>query len=398
MNENEEVMEGSHAVAHAVKGCDPEVISAYPITPQTHIVEKLSQFVADGELDSEYIKVESEFSAMSSCVGASATGARTFTATSSQGLILMDEVLYNASGLRLPVVMAVANRALGAPINIWNDHSDSMGVRDSGWVQLYAETNQEALDMCIQAYEIAENEDVSLPTMVCMDGFILTHTYEPVSIPEREEIMEFLTPYEPEHKLDPQNPETFGTVGFPEDYTEFRYQQYEAMDNASKVIKDVFDDYSDKFGRDQRGLIEDYKTQDADVILISLGSVMGVVKEIVDSLRNEGKNIGAIKLRSFRPFPKQELIEAIKGASVVAVLDKNISIGKKGALFTELKDELYSSEINPLAMNFIVGLGGRDVPEDTIRKITKKAEKAAEHGRVKKEVQFPDLKEVYDND
>lgn len=398
MSNKEEVMEGSHAVANAIKGCDPEVIAAYPITPQTHIVEKLSQFVADGDLNSEYVKVESEFSAMSSCVGASATGARTFTATSSQGLMLMDEVLYNASGLRLPIVMGVANRALGAPINIWNDHSDSMGVRDSGWIQLYAETNQEALDLAIQAYEIAEDQDVMLPAMVCLDGYILTHTYEPVSIPEREKIQEFLTKYEPEHKLDPENPETFGTVGFPEDYMEFRYQQQEAMENAKEVIKEVFNDYSDKFKRDQRGLIEEYKTEDADVILISLGSIMGVIKDTVDLLRKEGKDVGAIKVRTFRPFPAQELIDAIKGTDIVAVLDKNISIGKKGALFTELKDELYSSEINPLAMNFIVGLGGRDVPEDTIREITKKAEKAAEYDRVKEEVQFVDLKEVYDND
>ncbi|PTD94568.1 pyruvate ferredoxin oxidoreductase [archaeon SCG-AAA382B04] len=398
MSNQEEVMEGSHAVAHAIKGADPEVIAAYPITPQTHIVEKLSQFVADGELDSEYVKVESEFSAMSSCVGSSATGARTYTATSSQGLLLMNEVLYNASGLRLPIVMGVANRALGAPINIWNDHSDSIGVRDAGWIQLYAETNQEALDMSIQAYEIAENQDVMLPTMVCMDGYILTHTYEPVSIPEREEIQDFLSPYEPEHKLDPENPETFGTVGFPRDYTEFRYQQFDAMDNATDVIKQVFDEYSDKFGREQRGLIEEYRTEDADIVLISLGSIMGVVKETVDSLREEGKKIGAIKVRAFRPSPAQELIEAIKGSDVIAVLDKNVSIGKKGALFTELKDELYSSDVNPLAKNFIVGLGGRDVPEDSVKKIAKKAEKAKEHGRVKKEIEFIDLKEVYDND
>lgn len=395
---NKEVMEGSHAVAHAIKGCDPEVISAYPITPQTHIVEKLSQFVADGELDGEYVKVESEFSAMSSSVGASATGARTFTATSSQGLILMNEVLYNASGLRLPIVMDVANRALGAPINIWNDHSDSMGVRDSGWLQLYAETNQEALDMTIQAYEIAEDEDVMLPAMVCMDGYILTHTYEPVDIPSEEKINEFLSPYEPRHKLDPNNPKSLGTVGFPEDYMEFRYQQQDAMNNAREKIKEVFADYSDKFNRDQRGLVEEYRTDDAEIILISLGSIMGVVKETVDALREEGKKIGAIKVRAFRPFPANELIDAIKGADVVAVLDKNISIGKKGALFTELKDELYSSEINPLAMNFILGLGGRDVPEDSIRDIVKKSEKASEHDRVKKEVQFVDLKEVYDND
>ncbi len=393
-----EVMEGSHAVAHAVKGCEPDVISAYPITPQTHIVEKLSQFVADGELGSEYMRVESEFSAMSSCVGASATGARTFTATSSQGLLLMNEVLYNASGLRLPIVMGVANRALGSPINIWNDHSDSMGVRDSGWIQLYAETNQEALDMMIQAYEIAENPDVMLPAMVCMDGFILTHTYEPVSIPKKEKISEFLSPYDPEHKLDPENPETFGTVGFPEDYMEFRYQQKEAMDNATDVIRDTFDEYSDKFDREQRGLIQEYRVEDAEIILISLGSIMGVVKETVDSLREKGQKVGAIKVRTFRPFPANELIEAIRGSDVVAVLDKNISIGKKGALFTELKDELYSSDINPLAMNFIVGLGGRDVPEDSVRKITKKAEKAKERSRVEKEVEFIDLKEVYDHD
>ncbi|OKY77601.1 MAG: Pyruvate:ferredoxin oxidoreductase alpha subunit PorA [Candidatus Methanohalarchaeum thermophilum] len=392
--ENREVMEGSHAVAHAVKNCSPDVIAAYPITPQTHIVEKLSQFVADGELKSEYLKVESEFSAMSACVGASATGTRTFTATSSQGLILMDEVLYNASGLRLPIVMVVANRAVGAPINIWNDHSDSMGVRDSGWIQLYAESNQEVLDMAIQSYKIAENDDVRLPAMVCMDGFILTHTYEPVSIPTKEEVSDFLPEFDPEHKLDPEDPKSFGTVGFPGDFMEFKYQQHEAMQNAKEVIPEVFKEYSEKMGREYNGLIEEYKTEDADVILISLGSVIGTLKDTVDDLRNEGEKVGLIKVRVFRPFPEKQLIDAIEGARAVGVLDKNISLGNKGALYSELLDSLYNSDITPLTINFIAGLGGRDIPESSAKKMYEKTKDVAERGYVEDEIKFVDLKEA----
>ncbi|OUJ19459.1 Pyruvate:ferredoxin oxidoreductase alpha subunit PorA [Methanonatronarchaeum thermophilum] len=386
------VMEGSHAVAHAVRCCEPDVVSAYPITPQTHIVEKISQFVADGDLKSNYMRVESEFSAMSASVGASATGARTFTATASQGLMLMSEVLYNASGLRLPIVMSVANRAMGAPINIWNDHSDSMGVRDAGWIQLYAEDNQEALDMTIQAYKIAENQDVMLPAMVCMDGFILTHTYEPVSIPKKEKVKEFLPEFDPEIKLDPENPLTLGTVGFPSDYMEIRHEQYQAMENARDIMPKVFSEYEEKFGRTQNTLTENYKTEDAEIILVSLGSIMGTIKEAVDELRENGKQVGAIKIKAFRPFPDQELIEGLQNAEAVAVLDKNITLGKKGALYTEMKDTLYSADIKPQMTNYIVGLGGRDIPRQSIKNIVQQTKDDLNNGQTR-EVRFVDLKE-----
>ncbi|RZN62143.1 pyruvate synthase subunit PorA [Methanonatronarchaeum sp. AMET6-2] len=386
------VLEGSHAVAHAVRCCQPDVVSAYPITPQTHIVEKISQFVADGDLKSEYMRVESEFSAMSASVGASATGARTFTATASQGLMLMSEVLYNASGLRLPIVMSVANRAMGAPINIWNDHSDSMGVRDSGWIQLYAEDNQEALDMTIQAYRIAEDEDVRIPAMVCMDGFILTHTYEPVSIPKKEKVQEFLPEYDPEIKLDPENPLTMGTVGFPSDYMEIRHDQYQGMENARDIMPEVFSEFEETFGREQHSLIETYKTDDAEIILVSLGSVMGTVKEAVDEMREDGESVGAIKVRAFRPFPDQELTEALQNAEAVAVLDKNITLGKKGALHTEMKDTLYSADNRPLMKNYIIGLGGRDIPRQSIKNIVDETKDDLNNGQTR-EVRFVDLKE-----
>ncbi len=387
-------MEGSHAVAHAVKRCDPNVIAAYPITPQTHIVEKISQFVADGEMGGEYIRVESEFSAMSSCVGASATGARTFTATGSQGLLLMNEVIYNASGLRLPIVMVVANRTVGAPINIWNDHSDSMAVRDSGCIQLYGETNQEVLDMTIQSYKIAENEDIMLPAMVCMDGFILTHTYEPVSIPSADKVKDFLPEYDPEVKLDPEDPVTMGTVGFPKDFTEIKYQQFDAMEKSKEIIPEVFEEFSQSFGRDQEGMIEEYKTDDAEIVLLSLGSVMGTVKDTVDKLRKDGKKIGAIKIRVYRPFPEEELINALEDVEFVGVIDKNISLGKKGALYTDLAESLRTAGSDVMMANFIMGLGGRDVTQSSIKEAVEDSIGMLRKGRVDKELKFIDIKEA----
>src|SRR5512136_2714562 len=270
---NMKVVEGSYAVAHAVMCCQPDVISAYPITPQTHIVENLSQMVADGELDSEFLTVDSEFSALSVLVGASACGARSYSSTTSQGLALMYEVLYNVSGMRLPIVMTVANRAMGAPLNIWNDQQDSIGARDVGWIQLYAENVQEAVDSTVQAYKIAEDLDTRTPVMVCMDGYILTHVYEPVELLDKEVVASFLPLYKPKNILDPQNPKTFGAFADPSTYTEFRYRQYDAQRNALTKIESIAKDFAKIFGRNFGGLIDTYRADDAEIIVVTMGSV-----------------------------------------------------------------------------------------------------------------------------
>ncbi|MCL7413067.1 MAG: pyruvate ferredoxin oxidoreductase, partial [ANME-2 cluster archaeon] len=298
------VVEGSYAVAHAVKVCKPNVISAYPITPQTHIVEDLSQFMADGEIPNcEYINVESEFSAISTLVGASVAGARTYSSTTSQGLELMHEVLFNTSGMRLPIVMTVANRAVSAPINIWNDHQDSISQRDTGWMQLFAEDTQEAADMTAQAYKVAEDKNVMLPAMVCMDGFILSHVYEPVILLEQDLTDEYLPGFEPEHILDPANPKTFGAFADPSTYTEFRYLQQKGMDTALEKIGKAADDFNRIFGRYYGGLIDTYESEDAEILIMAMGSVVGTIKDVIDRARSEGVKVGLVKVRSFRPFP-----------------------------------------------------------------------------------------------
>jgi len=296
------VVEGSYAIAHSVKVCRPNVISAYPITPQTHIVEDLSQFMADGEIPNcEYINVESEFSALSALVGASATGARTYSSTSSQGLELMHEVLFNASGMRLPIVMTVVNRAVSAPISIWNDHQDSISQRDTGWIQLYAENLQEMSDMTAQAFKVAEDKDVMLPAMVCMDGFILSHVFEPVILLEQELTDEFLPAYDPEHVLDTRNPLSFGAFADPSAYTEFRYLQQKGMDVALGKIEKAAEDFKKIFGRYYGGLIEPYMAEDAEILLMAMGSVVGTIKDVIDKARSQGIKVGLIKVRTFRP-------------------------------------------------------------------------------------------------
>ena len=295
---NMKVVEGSYAVAHAVMCCRPDVISAYPITPQTHIVENLSQMVADGELDSEFLTVDSEFSALSVLVGSSVCGARCYSSTTSQGLALMYEVLYNVSGMRLPVVMNVANRAMGAPLNIWNDQQDAIGARDVGWLQIYAEDVQESVDATLQAYKIAEDPDIRLPIMVCMDGFILTHVYEPVELLDKDLAREFLPPYRPEHILDPKHPKTFGAFADPSTYTEFRYQQFEAQKKALDKIEKAAKEFEETFGRYYGGLLDSYHAEDAEVVIVTLGSVIGTIKDAIDALRSEGKKVGLIKVRS----------------------------------------------------------------------------------------------------
>jgi len=388
------VVEGSYAVAHAAKVSRPNVISAYPITPQTHIVEDLSQFMADGEIPNcEYINVESEFSAISALVGASAVGARTYSATTSQGLLLMHEVLFNAAGMRLPIIMTVANRAVSAPINIWNDHQDAISQRDTGWLQLYAEDVQEAADMVPQIFKIAEDKDVLLPGMACMDGFILSHVYEPVVLLEQDLTDEFLPKYEPEYVLDPKNPLTFGAFADPSTYTEFRYLQEKAMQAALPKIEAVSKEFAEIFGRDHGGLIDGYYLEDAEVVIMAMGSLVGTLKDVVDQYRAKGEKIGILKVRSFRPFPKMQIRKALENANVVVVLDKNISIGtNEGALFTETKASMYNSRCDIPIIGYTLNHGGRDVPVQLVEKIIEETKKVAKSG-ITVESQFADVKE-----
>ncbi len=358
------VISANKAIAEAVKLAKPKVIPVYPITPQTSISEYLAQFVADGDLRAEYIRVESEHSAISAAVGASGTGVRVFTATSSQGLALMHEILFAAAGLRNPIVMANANRALSAPLSIWNDQQDSISQRDTGWMQFYAENAQEALDLVLQAYRISENNEVLLPSMVCVDGFILTHTVEPVDIPLQDTVDKFLIPYQPKHAyLDPEDPMSLGTFTDPNYYMEARYDMEVAMEGSKKVIRDVHKEFTEVFGREY-DLVEEYMCDDAEIILVAMGSICGTIKTVTDSLRAQGEKVGLLKVIAFRPFPKDEIQKSIKNADKIAVLDKNISFGIGGVLYNEIK-----AKIDVNASGFIIGLGGRDVSPDDIKTI-----------------------------
>jgi pyruvate ferredoxin oxidoreductase alpha subunit len=379
-------IEGSMAVAEAVKVCRPHVISAYPITPQTHIVENLSQFVADGDLRCEFVNVESEFGAASVVLGAEATGARTFSTTTAQGLLLMLEVLYNIAGLRLPVVIVCANRAVSAPINIWCDHQDSFAARDTGWIQLWAEDNQEAHDMCVQAYKIGENPEICLPVIVNLDGFILSHAFEPIELFEQKDVDGFLPLYKPVHYLTPKNPLTFGVLADADYYAETRYRIQKTMEDAKKVIEDVALEFKKKFGRYSGGLVEKYRLEDADVVVVSIGSVIGTIKDVVDDLRDKGEKVGVLKVRTYRPFPQEAIYEALKNVKNVIVMEKDISLGLGGALYNEIRAAFYGMPKQPKVSSFILGLGGRDVSQDSIRKAIAQAEKE------KVETVFVDLK------
>ncbi|MEL7671786.1 pyruvate synthase subunit PorA [Methanobacterium sp.] len=358
------VITANRAIAEAVKLAKPKVVPVYPITPQTTISEYLATFVANGDLNAEYIRVESEHSAISAAVGASGTGVRVFTATSSQGLALMHEILFAAAGLRNPIVMGNANRALSAPLSIWNDQQDSISQRDTGWMQFFAEDAQEALDFVLQAYKISENEKVLLPSMVCVDGYYLTHTVEPVDIPTQEEVDEFLPPYKPTHSyLDPKDPMSLGTFTDPNYYMEARHDMEVAMEGAKDVIRDVNKEFAEKFGR-KYDLVENYMCDDAEVIIIAMGSLCGTIKAVIDNMRKEGHKVGLLRVIAFRPFPKEDIYNAIKNADRVAVLDKNISLGIGGVLFNEIK-----AKMDVDARGFILGLGGRDVSNEDIRNI-----------------------------
>ena len=354
-------IEGSRGVAEAVARCRPEVICAYPISPQTHIVEALSVLVASGELTPcEFVNVESEFAAMSVAIGASATGARAYTATASQGLLYMAEALYNASGLGLPIVMTVANRAIGAPINIWNDHSDAMSQRDSGWIQLYAESNQEALDLHIQAFRIAET--LSLPVMVCMDGFVLTHAVERIDLPSQEVVDSFVPPYEPRQLLDPDEPVSIGAMVGPDAFTEVRYLAHAKHLRALEVIPQVAAEFAATFGRDSGGLVRDYRCADAETVVIALGSVLGTVKDTVDELRDEGVSIGVLGVTSFRPFPFEAVRTALRGVRRVVVLERALAVGMGGIVASDVRMAWPGEPCTVIA-----GLGGRPVTKKSLR-------------------------------
>jgi pyruvate ferredoxin oxidoreductase alpha subunit len=350
----------------------PEVICAYPITPQTHIVEGLSEIVKQGRLKPcEFINVESEFAALSVCIGSSAAGARSYTATSSQGLLYMAEAVYNAAGLGLPIVMTIGNRAIGAPINIWNDHSDSMALRDAGWIQLFAETNQEAADLHIQAFKLAE--ELSCPVMVCVDGFILTHAFERIDVPTQAEVDAFLPPYEPRQVLDPAEPVSIGAMVGPDAFMEVRYLQHFKQLQALDRIPQIAAEFREQFGRDTGGLLRTYRTEDAETIVIALGSINGTIQDVIDEMRDGGSKIGSVSICSYRPFPLAALRSAIKGAIRVVVVEKDLAVGIGGILSTDVR--MAFSGLFLHGYTVIAGLGGRAITRRSLRSLLDKAER-----------------------
>ena len=365
-------IEGSRAVAEAIALCRPQVICAYPITPQTHIVEGLGEMVKARELaNCEFINVESEFAAMSVAIGASAGGVRAYTATSSQGLLFMAEAVYNASGLGLPIVMTIGNRAIGAPINIWNDHSDSMSMRDAGWIQLYAETNQEALDLHILAFRLAE--ELACPVMVCMDGFILTHAYERVDMPTQAQVDAFLPPYVPRQILDPSDPVSIGALVGPEAFTEVRYLSHHKQLRALALLPELAAEFQETFGRDSGGLIRPYRTEDAETIVVALGSVNGTIQEVVDEMRVRGSRIGSVSIGSFRPFPLAVLREALCHAKRVVVLEKCLAVGLGGIVSDGVRKSLSGVQLKGYTV--IAGLGGRAITRASLTRLFEDAER-----------------------
>ncbi len=369
---SKKVISGAQSVAEAVKLCKPDVIAVYPITPQTIISETIAQMVADGDIDAELVMVESEHSAMSACIGASATGARTYTATASQGLALMHEMLFAASGMRLPIVMTVANRALNSPLNIWNDQQDSFSQRDSGWIQLYVETAQEAFDTQIHAFRIAEG--LRTPVMVCLDGFLITHTYEPVKTTDQETVKKFLPELSPADTLNPSKPLTLGAVGGPQHYMFFKKQQQEAMEKALETIQKTNSEYASAVGRKYgNGLIETANMEGKEHALITIGSVAGTARPVI-----EKENTGLIRVKALRPFPAEALRKKCKDLKSIGILEKDISIGHNGALYDEVKSALYQMDGKPKISGFIAGLGGRDITEKNIEYIIQKIKEGKE--------------------
>lgn len=383
---NRQFISGDEAVAIGVRLAKPKVIAAYPITPQTIVVERLADMVEDGSLESEYMYVESEHSALSAVMGASVLGARTFTATSSQGLLYMAEVLYYAAGGRVPLVMMNANRSIALPWSIFGDQRDSLSQLDSGWIQVYVEDAQESLDMIIQAYAIAENEEVLTPVMVNLDGFILTHTYERVDIPTEEKIDKFLPEFNLKQKMDLKNPKNLFFTSPPQHNIGFKYQQHKAMLDAKKVIEDVDKKYEKIVGRGYGGLIDSYHCDDADEIIITLGSITGLVRDVVDSLRSKGRKVGVLKIRFMRPFPKEEIIKATENAKVIAVLEKDISFGNEGTVYTNVSSAIRDN--NKTLLNYIGGLGGMDIKRSEIEDIFNDLLEVKNQGSVENNIRF----------
>ncbi|MGB9636861.1 MAG: transketolase C-terminal domain-containing protein [Thermoplasmata archaeon] len=386
------VITGNSAAAYGVKLARVQVVSAYPITPQTTVVEKLAEFVANGELDAKFVNVESEHSALAALISASLGGARTFTATSSHGLTLMHEMLHWAAGARTPVVMVNVNRAMGPPWNIWAEMTDSISQRDTGWIQFYGESNQEVLDTMIQLYKICEDRDVMLPGMVCEDAFYLSHTVLPVDIPSQEDVDRFLPSFVPAYKLDFDNPVSVGSLSMPHQwYMELRFKIAESMENAKKKIVEVDREFGKVFGRTYGGLVEPYLAEDADLLLICAGTMASTAKDVVDELRKDGIMAGLIRLRVFRPFPNEEIVKLTKNASVIGVADRAISFGNQGPFFTEVKGAIYGKNNVKKLKNYIVGIGGRDITTTTIKNIFRNMAYIKEHG-VDEEVTWVELK------
>ena len=382
-------LEGSFAIAEAVRMANADVISAYPITPQTHIVERLAEMIADGELDAEFICVESEHSAMSACVGASAGGARVFTCSAAQGLELMHEVLYIPSSMRLPVVAVTANRALSAPLSVWCDHSDAMAIRDIGWIQMFAENNQQAFDLTVCAYRIAEAKEVLFPAMVHIDGFYLSHVIEDMVLPDDEEVAEFIPEYEHPFVLDPESPVSMGCYGPPFIYPEAKKAQEVAFGNSKHQILETLKDFGETFGR-YYSPVETYKMEDASIALLTMGSIGETAMLAVDEMREEGKDVGLIRLRLWRPFPFTELREAVKDVELLVVLDRAISSGMGGPVCSEVKSALYDEREDRRIVGFIGGLGGRDI---TIEGFKYMVNRALEYPEKEEEFELIDVRE-----
>lgn len=364
-----EFLSGNEAFAHGVRLAQPHVISAYPITPQTVVVERLSEMVEDGSLSSQFIHVESEHSALSCAIGASATGARTFTATSSQGLLYMAECLTYASGGRFPIVMMNANRSTALPWNIYGDQRDSLSLLDSGWIQAYAQDAQESLDLALMSYYVAEHPKVSTPFMVNLDGFHLTHTYEVVSVPEEPAVRAFLPDFRTENRIDFAHPRNLAFSAGPEHNVAFKYKEHRGMLMAEEVVQEAEDRFFEIFGRRYTGLIEAYRCEDAEVALVTLGSIVGLTRDAADALRTNGIRAGVVRLRYMRPFPAKALAEALKGVRAAAVLEKDISFGNEGTVYTNVNSALHQAGLQVPTVNFIGGLGGQDISEGDIRAI-----------------------------
>ncbi len=382
---------GNKAASNAVKVSDVDVVAAYPITPQTDIVKEIATFVSEGEMEAQYVPVESEHSALSACISASATGARTFTATSANGLALMHEMLHWAVGARTPVVMNNVDRAMAPPWSIYADQQDSISQRDVGWLQSYCMSNQEVLDSVIMAFRIAE--ELSLPMMNFEDAFILSHTSEIVDVPSKEKVKEFLPPYEPEYKLDPEDPRSFGELAFPEDYYEFRYKIKEAHDEAREFIPKVHDEFEEMFGRSY-DMIEEYRTEDADVVFITAGTLASEAMRAIDELRDEGIKIGLGRIRIFRPFPINQVLDLARRVDVIGAIDRSFTFGQEGAFAHEIRGVLQGTDAaDTLVKSFISGIGGKDVTYKHLMDLGKNLKKIKEKGELDERVQWTQLKE-----